>query len=128
MRIYWMSRHDPLSAQLVELERLAGQSVEIIRDDQVVGSGDELVERYRRSGCDDLVVVAPLSVIALATQRGVRPLWAEMRVVDQLTNPARQVRAAGRVYEFVRFRRIAAVELRYDDDVILGQPGGPSRR
>jgi len=112
-RIYWMSRHEPLPAQLRELERLFGQ-VEVVQDPKPFSSADDIVERFRLSGADDMLIVAPLSVIAAIVQRGVRPLWAEMK---QVFDPAEaDTEANGRLYRFVRFRRIKDVRIEFDEE------------
>ncbi len=120
IRVYWMSRHPHLPAQEAALEKLAGEPVEIIHDPRPFASADDLVERFRRSGCDDLVVVAPLSVIAVLCQRGLRPLWAQMELVDEYKEDGAHVIQHGRIYRFERFRRIERVVVEYSDDVRLG--------
>jgi len=111
-KIYWMSRHAPLASQIQELERLFGE-VEILQDPKPFDSADEVVRRFHESGADEIVIVAPLSVIAQLTQRGIKPLWAEMELVNDPSQA--EVEAAGRYYRFRRFRRIIGVEIRFED-------------
>ncbi len=110
-KVYWMSRHEPLPSQIAELRRLFGD-VEIITDPNPFDSADDIIRRYQQSGADEILVVAPLSVIAQLTQKGIKPLWAEMEVVDK---DKAEVEAAGRYYRFVRFRRIARVVMEFED-------------
>ena len=110
MTIYWLSRHQPLEAQRRELKRLFGDH-KLVVDAKPFGSGEEILSRVRKAGAAECVVVAPLSVIGRLVDLGLRPLWAEMRQVSQFTDPARQTRAAGRIYEFVRFERVVRLEL-----------------
>jgi len=112
-KVYWMSRHSPLPSQISQLKQLFGEDVKIIQDPKPFDSADDIVARFHQSGADELLVVAPLSVIAQLVQKGVKPLWAEMEVVQ---NPAdAEVEAAGRYYRFVRFRRIVGVEIKFTD-------------
>lgn len=110
MRILWLSRHSPLPAQLAELRRLwPGCTVD--QDVQPFGDAAEIVRRVRAGGYDEVVVVAPLSVIDQLCQRGLRPLRAEMDQVDRLTDTSREVAAGGRIYRFREFRRVVRLEL-----------------
>ena len=112
-KVYWMSRHSPLPSQVAELRRLYGGDVVIEQDPNPFSSADDIVERFRKSGADELLVVAPLSVIAQLVQRGIKPLWAEMEVVQ---NPDEaEVEAAGRYYRFVRFRRVSAIQIVFEE-------------
>jgi len=111
-KIYWMSRHAPLASQVRELERLFG-AVEILQDPKPFDNADDVVRRFHESGADEIVIVAPLSVIAQLTQRGIKPLWAEMELVDDPSQA--EVEAAGRYYRFKKFRRIVGVEIKFED-------------
>jgi len=113
VKIYWMSRHAPLQSQVTELKRLFGDDVVIMQDPQPFSYADDIISRFRLSGADELVIVAPLSVIAQIVQRGIKPLWAEM---EQVTNPEEaETEAAGRLYRFVRFRRIVGIQLQFEE-------------
>ena len=113
MKVYWLSRHAPLPSQEAELKRLFGDNVVIEQDPEPFSSVEDIISRFQASGADELLVVAPLSVIAQLVQRGIKPLWAEMEVVQ---NPDEaEVEAAGRYYRFVRFRRIAGIEIKFED-------------
>jgi hypothetical protein len=112
MKVYWMSRHEPLASQIKELKRLFGDEVEIEQDPNPFSSADDIARRFRESGADELVVVAPLSVIAELVKRGIKPLWAEMQQVD--ANEA-ETEAAGRYYKFVKFKRIVGVEIKFEE-------------
>jgi len=112
MKVYWMSRHAPLPSQIAELRRLFGEEVVIEQDPKPFDSADDILNRFRASGADELVIVAPLSVIAQIVQRGVKPLWAEMEVCSP---DEAEVEAAGRHYRFVRFRRIVGIEIKFEE-------------
>jgi hypothetical protein len=114
VKVYWLSRHEPLPSQVAELRRLFGEDVVVEQDPKPFDSPlTTSSTAFRQSGADELLVVAPLSVIAQLVQRGVKPLWAEM---EQVTDPAlAETEAAGRLYRFVRFRRIAGIEIKFED-------------
>lgn len=110
-RILWLSRHKPLPSQIRELKRLFGE-VEVVQDPNPFSSAEEIKKRFEEGGYDDLVVVAPLSVIQRLTQLGIKPLWAEMR---QVPVEEAEVVATGRGYRFERFRRIRAVKIEFEE-------------
>ena len=112
-KVYWLSRHQPLPSQLAELRRLFGEDVIVEQDPKPFDSVDDILSRFHQSGADELLVVAPLSVISQLVQRGVKPLWAEMEQVADLSRA--ETEAAGRYYRFVRFRRIVGVEIKFED-------------
>lgn len=112
MKILWLSRHEPLSVQADWLKRYFG-SVEVSRDVNPFTSAEEIQKRYVEGGYDDLVVVAPLSVIARLTELGIKPLWAEMRQVQSRSEADLEYR--GRFYRFETFRRIKAVKMEFED-------------
>ncbi|MEM4234967.1 MAG: hypothetical protein QXU75_07445 [Candidatus Methanomethylicaceae archaeon] len=110
-KVYWVSRHKPLPAQVKELCRLFGQDTVIEVDPNPFSSAEEIVQRFRESNAQEMVVVAPLSVIAKLTELGIQPLWAQMNLVPAMTDPNREVVTNGRVYRFEEFQRIIRVEV-----------------
>ena len=106
MKILWLSRHQPLHSQIAELKRLFGSDTQVVRDAQPFRSAEEIKQRYQQGEYDDLVVVAPLSVMAKLVDLGVKPLWAEMDLVQAAEA---EVTANGRGYRFNRFRRVKAL-------------------
>lgn len=110
-RILWLSRHRPLPVQIEELHRL-WPGCEIAQNVEPFGDAAEIVRRIRRGGYDEIVVVAPLSVLDQLCQRGVRPIRAEMDQIQTLTDPTREVEApGGRIYRFREFRHVVRLEL-----------------
>jgi hypothetical protein len=114
-KILWLSRHKPLPAQIAELERIFGH-VTVTMDPKPFSSAEEIMARFRAEGYDEMVVVAPLSVIVRLTEMGIRPLWAEMK---QIPSPSpdlsREVEVNGRWYRFERFRRIEKVQIIFSE-------------
>lgn len=115
MNIAWYSRHAPTSRQLASLRSLYGNDVSINQDTRAFDSADLIAERYRSSKADDLVVVAPLSVVQALVRRGVQPIWAEMECVAS-NHPNAEVRIKSRVgrvryYRFIQFWRVRDIKL-----------------
>lgn len=112
MKVMWFSRHPALASQVAELKRIFGGDVEIVTDPEPFSTADDIIRRFRASGAIEMVVVAPLSVIGVICDRGLRPLWAEMEVVSKKDA---EVVAAGRGYKFIRFRRVKRLVLEFEE-------------
>ena len=114
MKVLWMSRHQPLQAQIDELKRVLGDC-EVVQDPNPFEDASDIIERFKGGGYDEIVIVAPLSVIAKLTEAGVRPLWAEMETIDEKDfNEYDSVKVGGRVYRFKEFKRIRRVQLEFE--------------
>jgi hypothetical protein len=107
-----MSRHPCLPSQLKGLRGLFGQEVEVVKDGRPFDSAEEIAARYREGGYDDIVVVAPLSVIKQLLDLSIKPLWADM---EEVPSPEAEVVARGRGFRFARFRRIVGLSLEFED-------------
>ncbi|MDO8512194.1 MAG: hypothetical protein Q7S57_02885 [bacterium] len=113
-KILWMSRHRPTARQINALRQMHGADAVVEQEDRPFDDAREIVCRYRRDGYDDMVVVAPLSVIAVLCQEGIRPLWSEATE----ENDPRKIEfrgARGQGYRFVRFRRIKCVRVEFEE-------------
>lgn len=113
MRILWVSRHQPLPAQVAALYERFGVDTVVEQDARPFDSAEQIAARYRTSGYSDMVVVAPLSVIARLVDLGLRPLWCEMEVVGP--EETCDVSYRGRRYKFIRLRRIKMLRLEFED-------------
>lgn len=108
-KIIWFSRHAPIPKQLDELKRIFGPETEVIQDPNPFQTADDVVQRFRASGADEMVVVAPLSVLDQLIKRGVRPLYAEMELVE---DEDYDTIANGRKFRFIRFVRIIEITVK----------------
>jgi hypothetical protein len=92
-----------------------GEEVTVEQEARPFDDARQIVRRYRSSGYDDMVVVAPLSVISVLCQEGVRPLWSE---ATEENDPQRvEFRGTrGQGYRFNRFRRIKEVRIVFEDE------------
>lgn len=111
-KILWVSRHTPTLSQIQELKARYGEDVIVENFGRWVSSAEEIAERFRQGSYDDLVVVAPLFVLAHLCDLGCKPLWAQMVRGDPQKS---EVVANGRGYSFVKFRRIKKVEIQFED-------------
>lgn len=113
-RILWMSRHKPHRRQIEALQKMYGKDVVIVQESRPFDDAREIARRFREGNFDDMVIVAPLSVIAVLCKEGIKMLWSE--AVEE-NDPAKiEFRGArGQGYRFVRFRRIKRVALEFED-------------
>lgn len=111
-KIVWFSRHPALPRQIDELKRLFGEDAEVVADPAPFSTADDIIRRFKAAGGDEIVVVAPLSVLDALCKRGIKPLWADMEVVPR---GQAEVFAQGRGYRFVRFRRVKRLALEFED-------------
>lgn len=117
MKIVWFSRHKPIQKQLNELKRLFGPDVEVIQDPDPFSGADDVVERFKKLGGDEMVIVAPISVIDQITKRGIQPLYAEMVLTE---GDDFDVEANGRRFIFDRFTRIKRVIIEKEELTDVG--------
>ncbi len=112
-KILWMSQHKPLDIQISALKEMFGNDARIIQDSKPFSSAEEIVARYKVGGFDDMVIVAPLSVVSKLTELGIKPLWCQM---DQMSSANQaDITYRGRHYKFNRFRRIKTVKIEFED-------------
>lgn len=111
MKIHWVSRHPALKSQIKELKRLFGE-IEIIHDPKPFSNAQEIYNRFKEYQADEIVIVAPMSVISKIIELGIKPLWAEMEEV-----PVKQseVVAKGRGYKFKKFKRIKKLKFEFEE-------------
>lgn len=115
-RILWMSRHVPLPSQRKELERLFPGHL-LITESRPFSSAEQIVRRYRENRGDEMVVVAPWSVVRQIIRLGIKPIYAEMRPCSK--QEAESVIVSGRsqhkrYYCFVKFHYCTDVALKLE--------------
>lgn len=111
-RILWVSKHPVLNSQLKALEEYFNDKVVVDMDPAPFDSAETIITRFRQGKYDDIVVVAPLSVISKMCETGVKPLWAEM---EEVSPEQAETVVKGRFYRFKRFRRIKEVRVVFED-------------
>jgi hypothetical protein len=109
-----MSRHAPLASQLKELERLF-PGFSLVVDKKPFSSALEIVRRFRDIQGDEMVTVAPWSVIRELIRLGIRPIYAEMVQVHDLKDAETTIVTGKskkkRYYKFLRFAYCTDVKL-----------------
>jgi hypothetical protein len=111
-KIVWISRHVPTNSQLVELERLfPGCHLHI--DARSFSNAQEIMGRFREVRGDEMVVVAPWTVMRELIRLGAHPLYAEMKEVpcDSSEVEVRIPSKRRRCYKFIRFLWCEGVKL-----------------
>lgn len=107
-KIIWFSQHEPIDKQLEELRKIFGDvSIEVHPKPFV--NAKEVVKIYEKMKGDEMVVVAPLSVIQHLLKLGIRPLFAEM---EQTNGSDYDVIAKGRKFIFKNFSRITGIDIK----------------
>jgi hypothetical protein len=113
-KILWMSRHKPHPRQIEALKSMYGQDAIIEQESNPFDDARQIARRYKNDKYDDMVIVAPLSVIQVLCNEGVRMLWSEaVEENDPTKIEFRGARNQG--FRFVRFRRIKRVALEFED-------------
>ena len=110
-KILWLSRHKPLPSQIAELNRVFGD-IELVIDSNPFSNAIDIAKRFRDGGYDEMVVVAPLSVISHLTNMGIKPLWAEMK---QCPVEEAETEVSGRYYRFIEFKRIKGIKIEFEE-------------
>ena len=113
MKISWISQHDPTPSQRAELTRLFGPHA-LIMDVSPFADAADIARRIRKTCADEVVCIAPLSVLQKLTSFGIRPLNATM---DRCEPEEAEVVAGNppRHYKFKKFRRLMGIEMSYEE-------------
>lgn len=116
MTLWWFSRHDPLPAQRRALNELF-PNVPILVHKRLFVDAEEIAGRVQPD--DEVVIVAPLSLIAKLLDLGLQPLWPMMEPttedyakahLDECVSAPRD-----RWQKFLCFRRLVRIELRFEE-------------
>jgi hypothetical protein len=125
-----MSRHAPLASQKIALEKLF-PGHQLIIEKRPFSSAEQIVNRFRAVAGDEMVVVAPWSVVRQLIRLGIKPIYAEMKPTsaadgEAVTVPGKSKRK--RYYKFVGFHYCTDVSLKLEPIPIPGKssPGRPT--
>lgn len=112
--IMWMSRHAPLPSQIKELERLFPKH-RLVVDKRPFSSAAQIVRRFQLEKADEMVTVAPWSVIRELIKLGIKPIYAEMVQVSAADDADTTIITGRskkkRYYKFLRFAYCTDVKL-----------------
>lgn len=113
-KILWMSRHTPHRKQIEALRQMYGSDTIVEQESRPFDDARQIAKRFREGGYDDMVIVAPLSVIAVLCNEGIKMLWSE--AVEENDPSKVEFRGArNQGFRFVRFRNIKRVALEFED-------------
>jgi len=112
-KVLWVSQHSMQGVQIGCLRRMYGNDVEVVEDTRPFDSAEVIIQRVRDGGYDDVIVVAPYSVLDRMCKLGLRPLWADAEQVFDRTQADWSVR--GRHYRFLGFSRVEELKLVLED-------------
>ncbi|MSR85601.1 hypothetical protein EXS71_04180 [Candidatus Uhrbacteria bacterium] len=114
-KVLWVSRHKFTKSQEIGLRKFLDSDVEVVSDPRPFDDAREIACRFKSGGYDDMVVVAPLSVIAVLCQEGMKPLYSEAIEENDLSKI--EFRGArGQGFRFLRFRRVVELRLVFADE------------
>lgn len=113
-KILWVSRHRPHPRQIDALREMYGRDAVVEQEARPFDDARQIARRFREGRYNDMVIIAPLSVIAVLCNEGIKMLWSE--AVEENEEPKIEFRGArGQGFRFVRFRRIKRVALEFED-------------
>ena len=111
-RILWVSNHSVRVEQITALQQIFGSvKIDFVPEELRTASFmsvEKICKYFWVKRYDEMVVVAPLSVIQKITEKGFKPLYAKCNAV-----PVAQGDWAvnGKGYRFDRFVRVTAVKM-----------------
>lgn len=89
--VAWVSKHEPKPAQISVLKEKLGDPLQLVKISQTFTSAEDIYNQIKASNAKYAVVVLPLSMIAILTQKkDVVWLWAEMAQVHSHSCPGAQ--------------------------------------
>ena len=113
-RILWMSRHKPHPRQIGVLHDMYGADAIIDQEPRPFDDARWIAQRFRDGNYDEMVIVAPLSVIQILCNEKIPMLWSEAIQEDD-PDKIEFLGARGQGFRFVCFRRIKRVALEFED-------------
>lgn len=112
MRIAWLSKYVPLDSQKAELDRLFGPHELVVDTRQFRNAGEIRWWIQQQCGINEVVIVAPLTLIKHLCEDGMRPLFAVMKSAEPGTPGAEIAGDRGNHFGFSHFERVVSVEMK----------------
>jgi len=119
-KILWLSRHDPLPAQIKYLKEKFGD-IEIEKKPMIVKDANHAMEIIKESGAEVVIPVLPQSVIMHITprcaQENILILRAEMELLHECEpvcssfDKYKETWINGRHYKFLRFNKLKEIKI-----------------
>jgi len=136
IRVFWVSRHDPLPAQILKLKEILGE-FSLVKISGTIPTVDHLLDiiKHMKKSKNIIIPVLPLSFIArlceVRNREGFDIWYAEMKQIaetkdineaQRVVNEKPETRtlttyADGtiKVFEFISFKRIKQVKIELED-------------
>lgn len=112
-KVLWVSQHTMQGVQMGALRRMYGSDVRVDEDTRPFDNAQTIIKRFRDGGYDDVIVVAPYSVLDHMCKLGLKPLWALAEQVFDAKQADWSVK--GRHYRFLGFSRVQELKLVLED-------------
>lgn len=124
-KILWVSKHQPLKSQVDELKRLFGDDVYIRIYTKSFNHAAQITSVYREGYYDDMVLIAPLSLVRVITSFGIKPLYSQMqelnaddpRVEIVINSLKERLQNHPRYMKFLKFKRVERLEMVFSEIV-----------
>jgi len=120
-KILWLSRHDPLPAQIKTLKEKLGKSVEIKKEPVIVKDADHAASIIKKSGADTIIAVLPQSVLMRIADMCAREKYTLLRADMELLHECNPVCPQfnkdedtwvnGRHYKFRCFKHLKEIKM-----------------
>lgn len=114
-KVLWFSRHKPMEFQIPILRKVFGEDMVL---EQRIGndaymSAEKILQYMKDNYFDEIIMVAPLSVMAKVIELGIRPIKAD--VIEVKSALGATFTYNGRHYKFIKFVRVVRLELVTED-------------
>jgi len=110
-KILWFSRHQPMAFQIPILQNIFGRDMILekkVGNDSYMNA-EKIVQFIKENHFEEIVMVAPFSVMAKVIELGVKPIKAD--VVEVKDESLATFSFGGRHYKFIKFVRVIRLEL-----------------
>jgi hypothetical protein len=115
-RVLYLTRHEWTPSEWLALQEKFGIQSVIESDQRAFNDAKEIKKRLEQGNFDELVIVAPLSVIQELSREKINLYHSEM-VVENDPNKVEYHGARGQGYRFERLRKIKGVALQFKDEL-----------
>ena len=114
-RILWFSRHPPMAFQIPILKGIFGEDMvlEHESENEAYMNAVKIIDRIKVGKFDEIIMVAPLSVIDHVIRLGRCPIKADVVEVKDASEATFSFNS--RHYKFIKFVRVMRLELVTED-------------
>jgi hypothetical protein len=125
-RIIWYSAFPWTPRQLALLQTQFGADVKLVHGG-LIKNAQALAGAFRKSGADDLVVIAPMAMLEALLREGIRPIWPESEPCGE-SHPERDIKTRdGRCFRSTGFSRLVELRLEQEEPKALKVSRPPAK-